>query len=60
MSKRGVKVNSIKGLKKIRRERYSLFVNIRRDGLVNTCISDLTISEFIDVLIGWTKQKRRI
>ena len=59
MSKRGVKVNSIKGLKKIKENIDVLFVRLKRDKWERVCISDMTTLEFIDVLIGWIKQKRR-
>jgi len=51
------KINSIKGLEKIKRKSDLIFVRMKGE---KYGISDLNVSEFIDVLIGWIKQKRRI
>ena len=53
-------INSIKGLEKIREKAHNIPVRIKREKWEAVYISDMTALEFIDVLIGWIKQKREI
>ena len=53
-------VNSIKGLKYIKEYAEMIPVRIKRKKWGAVTISEMTVLEFIDVLIMWIEQKRTI
>jgi len=53
-------INSIKGLELIKQNAGCIFVRIKRDKWKAVSIKEMTALEFIDVLIMWIKQNRKI
>ena len=55
-----MKINSIEGLKIVKERSNLVPVRIKRDKWKAVYISEMTALEFIDVLIIWIKQNRKI